>query len=188
MGALEQAIGSAMRKTAKVMQFAEILTGTASDISETSLTVLREDAPTIYNVSLNAIIDDEMQSYFIIYPSPGSDVVVGILDGIKEDAVLLQCSAISKVAIKIGEQTLTITDSGFVFNEGKNSGLVVASRVKDEGDRTTQAITTLLQALRTAFSTIEGVYPSGASAAFNAAVASLPKADYTDIVNDKVKH
>lgn len=122
MGALEQAIEKAIEAHVDRLRLAQIITGTATKVSETICTVTREDAPDLTDVRLNAI-DDDLQSFFTIYPKENSSVVVGILEGIKTEAVVLRCSEVERVSLKIGDITLIIKSDGVVFNGGSN-GLV----------------------------------------------------------------
>jgi len=123
MSQLEQAIAGAMRSQAEKMQIKTVCWGVVSEVTETTCTVSRDEAPTLYDVLLNAI-DDDLQSYVTVYPKEGSNVLVAIVENLKTEAVIVKCSEVEKVKIKIGEQTLIIDKEGFVFNDGKNDGLV----------------------------------------------------------------
>jgi hypothetical protein len=123
MGALEQAAKLAMRSQADRMQIKQIISGTATNVGETTCEVKREDAPVIYDVRLNAI-DDNLESFVTIYPQAGSFVLVGIVENMNTEAVVLRCSEVEKVKIKIGEQRFLIDRDGFVFNDGNNKGLL----------------------------------------------------------------
>jgi hypothetical protein len=122
MGALEQAVEQAIKKIAGNMQLKQVLTGTASEVTDTTCTVTRENAPTLYGVRLNAI-DDDLESQVTVYPADGSHVIVAIIEGMKTEAVVLRCSEVAKVKIGIGTQSLVIDKDGFVFNEG-TAGMV----------------------------------------------------------------
>ena len=123
MTQLEQAIANAMQAQAEKVQVKTVCWGVVSEVTETTCTVSREEAPTLYDVLLNAI-DDDLQSYVTIYPKEGSNVLVAIVENLKTEAVIIKCSEVEKVKIKIGEQTLIMDKDGFVFNDGKNLGLV----------------------------------------------------------------
>jgi hypothetical protein len=123
MGALEQAIQSAIQSQADRRQIKQIISGTASNVGETTCDMEREDAPTIYGVRLNAI-DDNLESFVTIYPQEGSFILAGIVENLKTEAVVLRCSEVEKVKLKIGTQNLLINKEGFVFNDGENGGLV----------------------------------------------------------------
>jgi hypothetical protein len=130
MGQLEQAIGNAIKSQAGKMQIKTVCWGVVTEVTETTCTVERNEAPTLYDVLLNAI-DDNLQSYVTVYPKEGSNVLVAIVENLKTEAVIVKCSEVEKVKIKIGEQTLMMDKEGFVFNAGKNDGLVKIGNMVD---------------------------------------------------------
>jgi hypothetical protein len=148
MGALEQAIQSAVQSQADRRQIKQIISGTVTKVGETTCDVEREDAPTIYDARLNAI-DDDLESFVTIYPKEGSFVLVGIVENMNTEAVVLRCSEVEKVKMKIGEQTFTFDKNGFVFNEGKNKGMLKLNEVISWMGK----VYTDLQTLRTQLST-----------------------------------
>ena len=119
---LDQTIELAIKKVAKKMQFAQVVSGVAKNITETTCELHRENAPVIFDVRLNAI-DDDLQSYVTVYPKSETDVLVGIIEGQKTEAVVLRCSEVERVKYKISDQTMIISSEGVVFNNGTN-GLV----------------------------------------------------------------
>lgn len=123
MSQLEQAIEQAIKSQAERMQIKTVCWGVATEVTETTCTVERDEAPTLYGVLLNAI-DDDLQSNVTVYPKEGSNVLVAIVENLKTEAVIVKCSEVEKVKIKIGEQTFIMDKEGFVFNDGKNKGLV----------------------------------------------------------------
>ncbi len=130
MSQLDQAIEEAIKSIAGKFQVKTICWGVAKDITDTSCRVEREEAPEIYDVLLNAI-DDDLESYVTVYPKEGSNVLVAIIENLKTEAVVVKCSEVEKVKVKIGEQTLLMDKDGFVFNEGKNKGLVKIGSMVD---------------------------------------------------------
>lgn len=115
MGALEQAIEKAIQAHVDRLRLAQIITGTANEVGETTCTVTRDDAPELTDVRLNAI-DDNLQSFFTVYPKKGSNVLVGIIEGIKTEAVVLRCSEVESVKFKTGENTFVFDSSGMKLN------------------------------------------------------------------------
>jgi len=148
MGALEDAIALAIKAQVARLNFEQVLTGTVKEVGETTCTVERTNAPTIYEVRLNAI-DDDLQSYVTIYPVVGSSVIVGIIEGLKTEAVVLRCSEVAQVKMKIGEQTLVLDKDGVVFNGGENKGLVKVTEMVTW----MQTVYTDLQTLKTQLAT-----------------------------------
>lgn len=114
-GALEQAIEKAIAAHVDRLKLLQVITGTAKEVGETTCTVVREDAPDLIDVRLNAI-DENLESYMTVYPKENSNVVVGILEGIKTEAVVLRCSEVESVKFKTGENTFVFDSSGFKLN------------------------------------------------------------------------
>ena len=115
MGGLEQAIELAVRKISGKIQVKQILSGRAVEVGELTCTVEREGSPALFDVRLNAI-DDDLESYFTVYPAEGSDVLVAIIENMKTEAVVIRCSEVEKVKMKIGDRTLVMDSSGFAFD------------------------------------------------------------------------
>ena len=86
-----------------------------TEVGETTCTVVRDDAPELTDVRLNAI-DDDLQSHFTVYPKENSSVVVGILEGIKTEAIVLKCSEVERVSFKTGNSTFVFDSSGLKLN------------------------------------------------------------------------
>jgi len=186
MGALEQAIEKAIQAYSIKFQVKQILTGIAKEVGETTCTVEREDAPTLYDVRLNAI-DDDLQSNVTIYPADGSSVIVAIIEGLKTEAVLIRCSEVAQVKIKIGEQTLIMDKDGVVFNGGEN-GLAKVDKLTEK----INALEKDINKLKTAFSTWVTV-PSDGGAALKLATATwfgsvLSVTTQAQLEDTKIKH
>lgn len=81
---------------------------------------LDESAP-ILGVSLQG--DQEGDNGFLLLPKVGSYVIVGLVDGQDTGAVLLT-DELDALEVKIGDQSLTITAEGIIFNGGELGGLV----------------------------------------------------------------
>lgn len=111
--ALEQAIEQAILKQAKKLQVKQILTGVAKSVTETTCTVERDNAPALFDVRLNAI-DDDLQSFFTVYPAEGSEVLVAIIENMKTEAVVIRCSEVQRVKAKIGLVEYEIAADGFL--------------------------------------------------------------------------
>ena len=86
-------------------------------MGESTCTVERQDAPSFYDVRLNAI-DDDLESCFTVYPAEGSEVLVAIIENMKTEAVVIRCSEVQKVKAKIGTTELEINADGFRFGRG----------------------------------------------------------------------
>lgn len=148
MSQLEQAIKEAVKNIIGQHQIKAICWGVAKDITDMSCTVEREEAPMIYDVLLNAV-DDDLQSYVTVYPKEGSNVLVAIIENLKTEAVVVRCSEVEKVKVKIGEQTLIVDKDGFTFNEGANKGMVKIVEMVDWMAKIYTDIQTLKASLQT---------------------------------------
>ena len=131
MGALEQAIQQAILKHAGKLQVKQVLSGVAKDVGELTCTVERQDAPALYDVRLNAI-DDDLDSYFTVYPAEGSEVLVAIIENMKTEAVVIRCSEVQEVKAKIGTTELKLDANGFRFDrESENLQQVMTDLIAE---------------------------------------------------------
>lgn len=120
MSAFEQAVAQAIEKHATKFQIKQILTGIAKNVTDSTCTVERENAPTIHEVRLNAI-DDDIQSYVTVFPKKGSNVIVGIIENLNTEAVVLKCSEIEKIKGKIGGHEFLYDNKGFKLSNTTDS-------------------------------------------------------------------
>lgn len=181
MGALEQIVEQAILKHSRKLLIKQVLSGVAKDVGELTCRVERDNAPTLFDVRLNAI-DDTLESFLTIYPAEGSTVLVGIIENMKTEAVVMRCSEIQKVSIKIGEQTLVLDKDGLVLNDGKNGGVMKITEVVSWMQKVNSDLQTLKSLLST--STVAG---NGAPLAivFNPTTPNPKKDDFED---KKIKH
>ena len=126
MGALDQAIEQAILRHAGKLQVKQVLSGVAMKVGESTCTVERQDAPTLYDVRLNSI-DDDLESYFTVYPAEGSQVLVAIIENLKTEAVVIRCSEVQKVKVKIGTTILELDADGFRFDRDEENLQAVLS-------------------------------------------------------------
>lgn len=145
-GELEQTIAWAIQMQARKLLVKQVISGIATKVDEFSCTVERDDAPTLYDVRLNAV-DENLQNYMTVYPAVDSVVLVGIIDNLTTEAVVLRCSEIEKIVIKIEGQSLVVNKDGFVFNDGNNGMVKIDEMVKwmKKVSSDLQALKTLLQ-------------------------------------------
>ncbi len=134
MDALTQAVSTAIRKGAEKTQIRQTIVGVAKNIRETLCDVERENAPALLDCRLNAI-DDDLQSFVTVFPKEGSNVIAGIIENLGTEAVVLRCSEVEKVKIKIDEQTVLIDKDGIVFNDGTLDGLVKLGAILEKINR-----------------------------------------------------
>lgn len=149
MTELEQAIGRMVGKGAKRVQVKQVLAGLATEITDTTCTVIREGSAPLYGVRLNAI-DDNLKSYATVYPADKSNVLVAIIENTQMEAVVISCSEVERVMIKIGEQMLLMDKDGVVFNDGTNGGLTNTPELKKQLDKLTARVDGIISALENA--------------------------------------
>lgn len=181
MGQAEQAMEAAMKTVTEKYQIKGVVSGMAINVRDTLCDVERGDAPTIYDVRLNAV-DDDLQSYVTIVPKEKSNVLVAVIENLKTEAVVVRCSEVQKVLLKIGANTVVMDDGGLVFNDGEIAGLVKLPRLIEW----MQKVYSDLQTLKTQLQT-HPVAGNGAPLAmtFNVSVPSPAQQDFED---KKIKH
>lgn len=187
MRQVEQAIETAMTAVAGKRQIKGVLSGTAVNVRDTLCDVEREGAPTIYDVRLNAI-DNDLQSYVTIVPAEKSNILVAVIEKLKTEAVVVRCSEVQKVLIKIGANTVVMNDDGFVFNDGDNEGVVKINELVKKLNAVEKDINNLKQAILTWVPT-----PNDGGATLKARVASwaaskIIETKKTDLEDSKIKH
>lgn len=125
---------------------------------------------------------------FAIYPKKDTNVVILKKDA--TEAFLLSCQEIESIELFVGEDfQLEVKNNGdCIFNEGKNGGLIVVDKLKQQVEKNSQ----LLQKIMTVFSTPVNEAGNGAPSvlqqALNAATQGSQTADLSNITNDKIKH
>jgi hypothetical protein len=186
MGALDQAIEEAIRRHAEKRQIKQVLIGVAKDVKDTTCTVEREGAPTLNDVRLNAI-DDNLETYLTVYPAEGSNVVVAILENLVTEAIVIRCSEVAKIGLKIGAITLVIDKDGIVMNGGSFGGLIKIEELKTQLDKVTDRIDAVINAIKTGT-----VTPGDGGAAYKLSMttqlSALSKEDFGKIEDTKIKH
>lgn len=105
--------------------------GTATDIGENSCTVLRDGQPELLDVRFHAT-EDTPGSRIIEIPADQSSVIYAIIENQVTEAVLVKCSEIEKVMIRIGEMEYHIDKDGCLIRFGDDTLGNVLGNVIDE--------------------------------------------------------
>lgn len=113
MAEVEELLSRVMKRQIQATRFIQVVSGIATDITETTCTVKREGSPNLTGVRLDAI-DDTIENQVTIFPKDNSHVVVGIMDGLKTEAVVLKCSEVEIMRIKCGGISLIDIFSKFI--------------------------------------------------------------------------
>jgi len=91
---------------------------------ENDLCIVQEDeGVAIEEVRLVAIEGDYLSKQ-VTYPVIGSSVVVAQRYNRSTECYVTQCSEIESVKCQVGEFNMLLNKDGFVFNGGKNGGLI----------------------------------------------------------------
>jgi hypothetical protein len=145
---LEQAIQETVKNISGKNQIKTVSWGIVTEITETTCTVERDNAPELYDVLLNAA-DDDLRSYVTVYPKLGSNVLIGIVENLNTEAVILKCSEVEKVKVKIGGQTLVLDESGWNINSSSDNLYAVLSDYIKQFQKLTEEINKIKVAIGT---------------------------------------
>lgn len=136
MPQVEEVLSRVIKQKIEATRLIQVVSGIATDITETTCTVKREGSPDLTDVRLDAI-DDAIENQVTIYPKDNSHVVVGIMDGLKTEAVVLRCSEVENMRIKCGGVSLIDVFSKFIeeinnaiINTPQGTGLIAPATVQ----------------------------------------------------------
>lgn len=160
------------------------------NLAEGSCDVERDGSPDLYDVRLNAVIDEGITDKFTVVPAVGSLVMVMSL-GEATEAMVVATSKIEKVVIQIGEISVDVSAGGVVMNGGKLGGLIDITKLTEQVNRLVDAFNGHTHTIPSG-----GINTQGSAAAQSTVTpvtvpaveqkaAKLDKADYE---NEKVKH
>ena len=159
------------------------------DIDTQTCTVVREGAPKLFDVRLNATIA-EYTDRLILKPKLNSSVLLAIIENDVNEAFLLACSEIEEISLNIEEQSLLINKEGFVFNEGNWGGLIKIEELKTQLEKLTARVDGVIDALKKSKPAVGS--SDGGKAYVDLVIAALApfteSEDYSEIEDDKVKH
>ena len=181
MRQVDYAIIEAIKTVAFGVQVKGVISGTAVNVRDTLCDVEREGAPTIYDVRLNAI-DDDLKSFVTVVPEEKSNVLVAVIENLKTEAVVVRCSEVQKVLLKIGANTVVMDDDGFVFNGGEIAGIAKLPKLIEW----MQKVYADLQTLKTQLQT-HPVAGNGAPLALPFGV-TVPNPVLSNFEDKKIKH
>lgn len=90
------------------------------DQGNDTCTVERDDAPKLFKVRLNAVLDD-IANKTVVYPAVGSKVLCAIIGNDKKEATIIKYSEIDSVATKIGDTNYLVDTNGYKIQRGDNN-------------------------------------------------------------------
>lgn len=109
-----------LKKSVDKHRFQTIETGTVKEVNGNTCTVERTDAPTLFDVRLQAI-EDSVESFINIKPKVGSIVICGMIENMQAEYLVLQCSEIDEVNITIAGVVYTINSEGHLIKKGDDT-------------------------------------------------------------------
>jgi hypothetical protein len=119
MGA-EEHFAEALKLASDKRRFKSILIGKAVNITATKCDVEREGEATLLDVLFHTV-EDAIESYMVVKPKDGSQVIVGIIENQEAEAIIIQTSEIDQVSIKIGNKEFTINEEGHLIAAGNDT-------------------------------------------------------------------
>ena len=160
-------------------------------------TPINEGAPLI---SVNLQADQSQTLGVVSFPAVGSDVLVGFIN--PAVAVVLLATEITKTILTIGGTELTVQDGKLKFDvSGTTLEMDGYKSVWNGGSETTANATELKKQLTTMSARIDGIINAITSSAvapqdggatyksnMSAIVSALQKEDFSNMIDDKIKH
>lgn len=167
---------------------AMVCVGTVNELSEDkqTCTVEREDAPTLYQVRLNAIIG-KLENNVTIIPTVGSKVLCSLIDNDVNEAFVLSSEKPEEVNVTFGDTSLVINKDGVTINTGELGGLIKIEELKSQLEKLTARVDTIFDGL----SKLAPDPPQAGSTSVTSglkAIVSPVKEDFENIEDVKVKH
>lgn len=152
------------------------------DMSKKTCTIVTEGMEDeIPGVLLQANINSD-EDGIIPIPVKGSDAWCGLLNNDENQIFIVKCTQVEEYIINVKKTT---------FNKGKNGGLVIVGKAKNNFEEVKKFIfQTLKNAIGTGFTGVgAGTSANGASgkSAFDGAMAAA-QLDFEDMENTNVKH
>ena len=117
---MQELLKEAINKVSKKQHINQVIEGRATEVTNTSCTVKREDGADMLEVLLNAV-EGDLDSFAIIIPAEGSEVLVGVIEGNRAEGVVLRCSEVEKIIWKNGTTELEFTAGGWDIKRGNES-------------------------------------------------------------------
>lgn len=152
-------------------------------VDDDVITASRADATFIVRPTLFG----QKDKFLAVYPKVGSTAVIAYVNGDPSTPYIVACTEIDRVAIKIGEATIDVSEDTITFNGGENDGLVIVGKLTERLNKIERDI----NSLKTAIASWVAV-PSDGGAALKTATSAwvsqrLVESKNADYENDKIK-
>lgn len=174
-------------------QFADALANLIGKNAIRSVTVMKVEGDIItatrgdVTFKLRPALLGQTGKFLAVYPKVGSTAAIAYVDGISSKPYIVACTEIDRVAIKIGEATIDVSEDIITFNGGENDGLVIVGKLTERLNKIERDI----NSLKTAMASWK-VAPSDGGAALKAVTSAwvsqrLVESKNSDYENDKIK-
>jgi len=118
--ALEDELAALLKAHAEHSAIEAHIIGTAINIRDAVCDVEVEGEATLLDVRLHCI-EDELKSKIVVKPKEKSKVIVGIINNLKTDRFIAQCSEIEEVKTIIDSVEHSITAKGVLIKHGDDN-------------------------------------------------------------------
>lgn len=156
---------------------------TVEKVDDDVITATRGDV----TFKLRPALFGQTDKFLAVYPRVGSTAVIAYVNGDPSTPYIVACTEIDRVAIKIGEATIDVSEDTITFNGGENDGLVIVGKLTERLNKIERDI----NSLKTAMASWK-VAPSDGGAALKAVTSAwvsqrLVESKNSDYENDKIK-
>jgi len=124
----------------------------------------------------------------ILYPKKDSNVQ--ILKITETESIILATQEIESFGLFVGQsfKMEVDKDGNLLYNGGDNGGLIIVDKLKEQVDKNSDILQTILTVLQTPINETGNGAPSSFQQALNAATQGKQVANLSSITNDKIKH
>lgn len=123
----EAAVEAIIKKNEKMI----ITSGKVTEVRDESIDVEREGMPSLLEVRFNSVLN-AVQNEFKIVPKKGSIVLCGIIESNISEAILISCSEVEKLKIKVDQLEFECAGDGIKISNNGESFLTALNDMFDE--------------------------------------------------------
>lgn len=152
---------------------------TVEKVDDDVITASRADATFIVRPALFG----QKDKFLAVYPKVGSTAVISYVNGDSSTPYIVACTEVDRVAIKIGEATINVSEDTITFNGGDNGGMVLVNELTDKLNQLRQQI----DAIQTAIANHTHATPAGKTTGTVYTRVNVSSFDASDYENDKIK-
>lgn len=127
MSAFKQAVEQIIKENEKMI----IVSGIVKAVRDNAIDVEREGMADIIDVRLSSVLNG-VKNQFKVVPKVGTAVMCGIIENDKSEAILLTCSEVDQVSLKIDDLIWKCDTEGVeVTNKGENLRTVIGDLITE---------------------------------------------------------